>query len=120
MEIGRSGVTKVVTRFEPACVVMVDRTYSSGGIDSLRVVEQSLICTFAVGVEKTVKLQERGPLWDLRSFKLYHKDSFHSQVPNSAADIYQQGPDNICSHTTTLTTPIYFKTNRNNQQDATM
>ena len=25
-----------------------------------------------------------------------------------AADIHQQGPDNICSHTTRLTTPIYF------------
>ena len=27
-----------------------------------------------------------------------------SQVTNSAADIYHQGPDNICSHTTRLTT----------------
>jgi len=24
------------------------------------------------------------------------------QVPNSAEDIHQQGPDNICSHTTRL------------------
>jgi Kef-type K+ transport system membrane component KefB len=24
------------------------------------------------------------------------------------ADINQQGPDNICSHTTTLITPMYF------------
>jgi hypothetical protein len=31
-----------------------------------------------------------------------------SQVPNSAADIHQQGPDNICSHTTKLTTPMDF------------
>ena len=30
------------------------------------------------------------------------------QVPNSAADIHQQGPDDICSHTTKLTTPMYF------------
>jgi len=30
------------------------------------------------------------------------------QVPNSAEDIHQQGPDNICSHTTRLTTMIYF------------
>jgi hypothetical protein len=29
-------------------------------------------------------------------------------VPNSPADIHQQGPDNICSHTTGLTTPMYF------------
>ena len=31
-----------------------------------------------------------------------------SQVPNSVADIHQQGPDNICSHSTRLTTPMYF------------
>jgi len=31
-----------------------------------------------------------------------------SQVPNSAADIYQQGPDNICSHAARLTTVMYF------------
>jgi hypothetical protein len=30
------------------------------------------------------------------------------QVPNSVADIHQQGPCNICSHTTRLTTPMYF------------
>jgi len=29
-------------------------------------------------------------------------------VPNSAVDIHQQGPDNICSHTTRFTTPMYF------------
>ena len=32
----------------------------------------------------------------------------HSQVPNSAADIHQQGPDNIRSHTARLTTIMYF------------
>jgi len=26
----------------------------------------------------------------------------------SATDTHQQGPDNICSHTTGLTTPVYF------------
>jgi hypothetical protein len=31
-----------------------------------------------------------------------------SQVTNSATDILQQGPDNIWSHTTRLTTPMYF------------
>jgi hypothetical protein len=31
-----------------------------------------------------------------------------SLVPNNAADIHQQGPGNICSHTTRLTTPMYF------------
>jgi len=30
------------------------------------------------------------------------------QIPNSAADIHQQGPDNICSHTARLNTPTYF------------
>ena len=29
-------------------------------------------------------------------------------VPKSAADIHQQEPDNICSHTTRLTTTMYF------------
>jgi len=29
-------------------------------------------------------------------------------VPNSAADIHQQGTDNIYSHTTKLTTTMYF------------
>jgi hypothetical protein len=29
-------------------------------------------------------------------------------VPNGAADIHKQGPDNICSHTTILTTIVYF------------
>jgi len=33
-----------------------------------------------------------------------------SQVPNSAADTHQQGPDNISSHTTRLTTMMYFNT----------
>jgi hypothetical protein len=31
-----------------------------------------------------------------------------SPVSNSAADMHQQGPDNICSHTTILTAPMYF------------
>jgi len=30
------------------------------------------------------------------------------QVPNSAADTHQHGPDNICSHTTRLTTTMHF------------
>jgi len=30
-----------------------------------------------------------------------------SPVPNSATDRHQQGPDNICSHSTRLTTPMY-------------
>jgi len=29
-------------------------------------------------------------------------------LPHCAADLHQQGPDNICSHTTRLTTPMYF------------
>jgi len=32
-----------------------------------------------------------------------------SHVLNSAADIHQQGPDNICGHTTRLATMMYFK-----------
>ena len=31
-----------------------------------------------------------------------------SLTPNSAADIHEQGPDNICSHSTRLITPMYF------------
>jgi len=31
-----------------------------------------------------------------------------SLFPNSATHINQQGPNNICSHTTELTTPMYF------------
>jgi hypothetical protein len=29
-------------------------------------------------------------------------------VPKSAADIHHQRPDNTCSHTTRLTSPMYF------------
>jgi hypothetical protein len=29
-------------------------------------------------------------------------------IPNSATTIHQKGPNNICSHTTELTTPMYF------------
>ena len=32
----------------------------------------------------------------------------YGRIPNCAADTHQQGPDNICSHTTTLTTMTYF------------
>jgi hypothetical protein len=31
-----------------------------------------------------------------------------ARVANSATDTHQQGPNNICSHTTELTTPMYF------------
>ena len=31
-----------------------------------------------------------------------------TQVLNSAADIHQQGPDNVCGHTARLTTMMYF------------
>jgi hypothetical protein len=31
-----------------------------------------------------------------------------SLIPNSATDIHQQGPNNVCSHATKLTTPMYF------------
>jgi len=35
-------------------------------------------------------------------YQMMHK------VANSATDIHQQGPDNICNHTTGLTTLMYF------------
>ena len=31
-----------------------------------------------------------------------------SVIPNSATDIHQLGPNNICGHNTKLTTPMYF------------
>jgi hypothetical protein len=31
-----------------------------------------------------------------------------SLIPNSATDIHQLGPNNICGHTTKLTTLMYF------------
>ena len=39
---------------------------------------------------------------------LLHCSQPDSQVANSAADIHQQGPDNIRSNTTKLTTMMYF------------
>jgi len=41
-------------------------------------------------------------------YQLMHKRIDCSQVPNSAADTHQQALDNICSHTTRLTTVMYF------------
>jgi len=34
--------------------------------------------------------------------------SQHCSELNSTADIHQQGPNNTCSHTTRLTTPMYL------------
>ena len=42
----------------------------------------------------------------------HHHQGAHYMIllkfPNGAIDIYQQGPDNICSHTTRLTTSMYL------------
>ena len=39
---------------------------------------------------------------------LYYYIPKTRNIPNSAADVHQQGPDDVCSHTIRFTTMMYF------------
>jgi len=67
----------------------------------------------AVGVDSASNRNEYRELSKLFYYQLMHKrivwkGVLKLQVPNSAADTHQQGPDNKCIHTARLTTMMYF------------